>query len=309
MTAEILFAGLLAVSVTGLAAYVVLAKDLFAAIAGFVAFGLLMSLAWVVLGATDVAMTEAALGSGVTGALLLGACGRLRKTTAGPAPGWVTRGVALILCGGVTVALCVIVVTLPDPPPTLAPATAAAMGATGLGNPVTGVLMVFRALDTLLEKVVLLLALVGVWSLASDRFWPGRPLYGPTPDNGALRFLSRFLIPAGAMTGIYLFWAGADDPGGAFAGGAILSAMGLLAFLAGVCRVPSPGESAVRWAAGAGVAVFLCVGLAGLALGTGFLTYPESLAKPVIVLIEVAMTLSIGVTLALLVTGPSSRLP
>jgi hypothetical protein len=28
-----------------------------------------------------------------------------------------------------------------------------------------------RAMDTLLEKVVLLLALVGVWSLAPDRVW------------------------------------------------------------------------------------------------------------------------------------------
>jgi hypothetical protein len=45
----------------------------------------------------------------------------------------------------------------------------------GLGNPVAAVLFVFRALDTLLEKVVLLLALVGVWSLASDRAWNGVP--------------------------------------------------------------------------------------------------------------------------------------
>ena len=58
-----------------------------------------------------------------------------------------------------------------------------------------------------------------------------------------------------------------------------------------------------------GVAAFLGVGLAGLAAGTGFLTYPEHFGKTVIVLIEVAMTLSIGATLALLVVGPpgSSR--
>jgi hypothetical protein len=34
------------------------------------------------------------------------------------------------------------------------------------------------------------------------------------------------------------------------------------------------------------------------------LTYPEGFEKPVIVLIEIAMTLSIGVTLAMLVAGP-----
>ena len=44
-----------------------------------------------------------------------------------------------------------------------------------LGNPVTDVLMAFRAMDTLLEKIVLLLAIVGVWSLAPDRVWGGTP--------------------------------------------------------------------------------------------------------------------------------------
>jgi hypothetical protein len=34
------------------------------------------------------------------------------------------------------------------------------------------------------------------------------------------------------------------------------------------------------------------------------MTYPEGFAKPVIVLIELAMILSIGATLALLVAGP-----
>ena len=44
-----------------------------------------------------------------------------------------------------------------------------------VGNPVTAVLLAYRSLDTLLEKVVLLLALMGVWSLAPDRFWGGAP--------------------------------------------------------------------------------------------------------------------------------------
>ena len=61
------------------------------------------------------------------------------------------------------------VLYLPDPAPTLAPEAAANAGATGMANPVTNVLMAFRAMDTMLEKVVLLVALAGVWSLARDQ--------------------------------------------------------------------------------------------------------------------------------------------
>lgn len=47
------------------------AKDLKRAITSFIIFGLFMTLAYVRLNAPDVALTEAAVGSGVTGALLI----------------------------------------------------------------------------------------------------------------------------------------------------------------------------------------------------------------------------------------------
>lgn len=53
-------------------------EGLFRAIVLFIAFGLLMSLAWVRLGAPDVALAEAAIGAGLTGALLLSALARLK---------------------------------------------------------------------------------------------------------------------------------------------------------------------------------------------------------------------------------------
>ena len=74
--------------------------------------------------------------------------------------------------------------------------------ATGLGNPVTAVLMAYRAIDTLLEVVVLLLALVGVWSLAADRLWGGRPVLGGSGDRDRmLVFLGRLLPPAVILSG------------------------------------------------------------------------------------------------------------
>lgn len=53
--------------------------DLFNAVIVFIAFGLLVSLAWVRLQAPDVAMAEAAVGSGLTGALLLSSLSAIRR--------------------------------------------------------------------------------------------------------------------------------------------------------------------------------------------------------------------------------------
>ncbi len=52
--------------------------DLFKAVVLFIAFGLLLALAWVRLAAPDVALAEAAIGAGLTGALLMAALARLR---------------------------------------------------------------------------------------------------------------------------------------------------------------------------------------------------------------------------------------
>ncbi|RRS31280.1 MAG: hypothetical protein OI74_14500 [Gammaproteobacteria bacterium (ex Lamellibrachia satsuma)] len=53
--------------------------DLFRSIVLFIAFGLLMALAWVRLDAPDIALAEAAIGAGLTGALLLAALARLES--------------------------------------------------------------------------------------------------------------------------------------------------------------------------------------------------------------------------------------
>jgi len=52
-------------------------RNLFEAIMLFVAYGLTLAVAWVRLGAPDIALAEAALGAGVTGALFLNAWHRM----------------------------------------------------------------------------------------------------------------------------------------------------------------------------------------------------------------------------------------
>jgi len=74
---QLVFDALLGFALLWLAWRALASPDLFKAIVLFIAFGLLMSLAWVRLDATDVALAEAAIGAGLTGALLLAALARL----------------------------------------------------------------------------------------------------------------------------------------------------------------------------------------------------------------------------------------
>ena len=50
--------------IVGLALWITVARDNYAAVVGFIAYGLLLSLAWVQLNGIDVALTEAAIGGG-----------------------------------------------------------------------------------------------------------------------------------------------------------------------------------------------------------------------------------------------------
>ena len=300
----------LAVLVLGAAAWTIAARSAFAAAVGFVSYGLLLAMVWVQLAAVDVALTEAAIGSGLTGVLLLGAAATLRRTEARTSrgPGLALRVTAGVCCALVSAALAVVVLTLPESAPTLAPEAMAALPATGVGNPVTGVLMAFRGFDTLLEKVVLVLALIGVWSLAPDRCWGGQPgLEHRLPADGVLPFFARTLPPFGVLLGIHLMWTGADNPGGAFQGGTVLAAMWLVVMMAGVRDAPAIREQWLRLSLVSGPVVFLAVGLAGVLSAGAFLAYPVAIAKPLILLIEVPMLLTIALALGLLVTGPPER--
>ena len=73
---SMVFDALLGLSLLWLAWRALSNPELFKAIVLFISFGLLMALAWVRLDAPDVALAEAAIGAGLTGALLLAAWAR-----------------------------------------------------------------------------------------------------------------------------------------------------------------------------------------------------------------------------------------
>jgi uncharacterized MnhB-related membrane protein len=69
----------LGLSLLVLAFYIVNSASVYRAVVMFMIFGLLAALAWARLHAGDIALAEAAIGAGVTGALLLNTIGRLRN--------------------------------------------------------------------------------------------------------------------------------------------------------------------------------------------------------------------------------------
>jgi multisubunit Na+/H+ antiporter MnhB subunit len=283
----------------------VLGGGVFRAIVVFIVYGLLLSVAWIRLDAVDVALAEAAIGAGLTGVLFLAAFGKLARTgaEAEPPPGRFHLPAALA-CSGLSGALAWAWFALPVPERP-GPDLAEALPRAGVENPVTAVLLNFRAWDTLLESIVLLAALVGLWMLARDEDWHDRlGLPQHVRPGGVMASFGRLLPPVGVLVGVYLVYVGADRPGGAFQGGTVLAAVGLVTALAGLIRPPRVTELAWRAALVFGPLVFLAAGIAGASLGAGFLTLPEPIAGGAIFAIEIALALSIAVTLSFLVIGP-----
>ena len=212
----------------------------------------------------------------------------------------IVRSLAGLLALGLGALVGWVVLTLPEATG-LREAVSAQMDRSGVAHPVTAVLLNFRGYDTLLEVAVLLLALIGTWSL---RLAP--PERSRDRPGLVLRELVRLLVPLLVVIAGYLLWLGAHAPGGAFQAGALLAAAGVLLMLAEARPLGSLPVAALRLLATLGVGVFLAVAL--LAMGQGrLLEYPAEWAGGLILAIESAATVSIGLALAYLFRGDEPR--
>src|SRR5690606_34203423 len=148
--------------------------------------------------------------------LLIGAVSRLGRITETRRDGTkhedpresgrATRFLTMIAAAGISGGLGWAFVTMPASDG-LRGVVADNLMASGVDNPVTAVLINFRGWDTLLESVVLLAALVGLWSLARDADWGGSPgLRQHARPGGVMATFGRFLPPFGLLLGIYLVW-------------------------------------------------------------------------------------------------------
>jgi len=267
----------------------------------FIVFGLVTALAWARLKAPDVALAEATIGSGVAGALLLAA---LRDNRSGsaitPSPGrpaWQVLSVTYLVIGlMLTAAWAFLDAHANNSGPRLGGLVQAELANSGVGNPVTAVLLNFRAFDTLLELAVLLAALLGVLLLG-----PARP--APRPAGPVVTQLVAWLTPLLIVSAGYVLWVGAHAPGGAFQAGALLAAGGIIMRLGGSRYSGLPSGFWMRLIAVGGSGVFLFVGLAAMSGDASLLQYPRDWAGTLILLIEIFATLSIAASLVLVYLG------
>ena len=291
---------ILIVSALALAWFSLRSQDLRRAVILFIAFGLLLALIWLRLNAPDVALAEAAIGAGLTGALLLSAVAQQHQpTTEQP-----TRksqltilfksipfGMLFILLS-LILSIALLVSLTAGTQPSLAKQIFKHLPETGVTNPVTGVLLDIRAYDTMLELAVLLAAGFGVMALA--------PANKPFPTAGLiLSGLTRTIVPLLIVFSGYLLWVGAQAPGGAFQAAALLAAAGVVMRLSGDHRAGLPQGLLLRAIMISGVAIFLIVALAVMPSGRVFFDYPTTWAASLILLIETFATLSIAVTLVI----------
>jgi multicomponent Na+:H+ antiporter subunit B len=165
-----LLVGLL-VLVVATAVMTAVARTLSTTLVAFAAYSLGLAMVWVVFRAPDVALTEAAVGAGVTTALflvLLRRTGTL-ETMQSTIPTRRVRPASVVISAAVTLAL---LATLPSLPPVGAADTpvfgpVAEFYLTdsadrGIDNVVTAVLVVYRGFDTFGEIAVVFAAAVAV---------------------------------------------------------------------------------------------------------------------------------------------------
>ena len=201
-----------------------------------------------------------------------------------------------LLVTSVAIGLGYAVLSLPTIATGLTQTVTAQMAQSGVSHPVTAVLLNFRGYDTLLEMVVLLLALLGVWTLGDAR-------YHETPPGPVLDTFTRLLVPVLILVAAYLLWVGAHAPGGAFQAGSVLGAAGVLLLLSGwrpgIALIALP----LRITLVIGPMMFVAMAAVTFMIEGKLLTYPVKQAGTLILILETAATLSIGITLAALFLG------
>ncbi len=292
---------LLAILLLGLAWAALSGTDLRRSVVLFMAFGLLLSLIWARLRAPDLALAEAAIGAGLSGALLLLAL-RDREMPESQArqPASLLRlaTLLLMLLLAASFALAYVTAITGNDGGRLAGVAFGNLEQSGVSNPVTAVLLNFRAYDTLLELAVLLAATLGILALGSER----RPFRTPGLLLGSL---VTWISPLLVIVAGYLLWAGAHAPGGAFQAGALLAAAMVMLRLGGMTSASLPGSLLLRSLLAGGIAAFMLTGYLATFLDLAFLQYPEGRAGLLILFIESAAMLSIAFSLGLAYLGGS----
>jgi multicomponent Na+:H+ antiporter subunit B len=289
---------------------IVRTTDLFAAVMLSGIFSLLMAAIFFTLDAADVALTEAAVGAGISTVLFLSALALTEQHERSIKP---SRWLAV----PVLVATALIIYATFDKPRLGDPDAPVHQYVApwylektpeliDIPNVVTAVLGSFRGYDTLGEVFVVLTAAIGVMVLLGTGHSRVASPVQPASSSDSLRHhliprvIGRLMIPFIVLFGLYVQFHGDYGPGGGFQAGALVAAAIILyALLEGegpaLTVVPL---SAITALMAGGAILYTLVGLAGIVMGGNFLDYSVLLSDPIagqhlgILLIE----LGVGVT-------------
>jgi len=294
--------------VTALA--IVRTKNLFVATMLLSIFSLLMAVNFFILDAADVALTEAAVGAGVTTVIFLSALRLTSQFERGTLAS--SRWIAVIVVVITTVLLISGTINTPNLGDPNAPVhqhvapfylenTEALMG---FPNVVTAVLSSFRGYDTLGEVFVVFIAAVGVMFILDARQGTG-PEYELPVDKGLKhhlipRAVGGLLIPFMLLFGLYVQFHGEYGPGGGFQAGAIVAtAFILYAILEGErTALKAFSRNAQMALIIGGSTLYGAVGVVCMLKGGTFLDYSVLMEDPVIARQVGIIIIELGVGMA-----------
>ncbi len=243
---------------------VTLSKKLINSIIIFMSYSLVMAVIWIMLESPDLAITEAAVGAGVSSILFFVTLKKIKavdheeenevpEDIKDVKAHWEMKifsksyfVTSIIVCFSLIVILLSVVSLLPSFGTDINPANnevarvylEQGMQSTGAVNIVTGVILDYRAFDTFGESCVLFIAATCViimlrvdtksdsLSMATDE---NDRIYEPKNDL-MLQKAAKILVPILILYGAYVIINGHLSPGGGFSGGAIIGS-GLILYL------------------------------------------------------------------------------
>lgn len=300
---------------------IVRTENLFVAVMLLGIFSLLMAANFFLLDAADVALTEAAVGAGISTVLFLGA---LALTNERERPDHTNKLLSIVV---VVIAMLVVIYATFDKPVFGDPNAPVQQhvgswylentpGLVDIPNVVTAVLGSYRAYDTLGEVFVVFTAGIGVMFLLSvgqGAMGGQRPGKQETQGIGLRdhlipRVVGKMLVPFILLFGLYVQFHGEYGPGGGFQAGALIAAAFILyALIVGEARtLEALPQTALNVLMVGGALLYGAVGLVGIMLGSNFLDYGVLASNPVtgqqlgILLIEAGVGMTVtGVLLSI----------
>lgn len=321
--------GIFTLTFVAIAAFATIqSRNLFVASLWFGIFSLMMASNFFILDAADVALTEAAVGAGVSTVLFMSA---LALTAEHEKPDATMRPLPILALGLLSIVLLLVSLDHPQVGDPMAPVhqhiapwyLQETPNLINIPNVVTAILASFRGYDTLGEVIVIFTAGIGVLSVLSFRpkaqagGAPASPAHNAqgVQHHAILRVVGKLIIPLLLLFGLVVQFHGKYTPGGGFSAGALFAAA---VMLYGILEGPSrsaqamPQNVMLRLSA-LGASIYTCVGFACMLLGGQFLDYNVLTSNPLtgqymgILLVEFGVGLTVATVLIMVFNAFANR--